>query len=173
MGLQAECGQPQRRWTASPMKADNQQGRCRPVAKAVRTNAELIALLNAALRRTDVCDGVTVTAIYQVKDKTAKGASPLLRVMEAPAIVNKMRSLDINSIPFDELEALPEFIQKKMKSSEEYGLRVRHSGNMEAAGPADEMPASMRDPVPGKLQRPKNIPPAYPDVNINPDDIPF
>jgi hypothetical protein len=102
-----------------------------------------------------------------------QGAWPLPRGMEAPAIVNKTRSLDINSIPFVELDLLQEFIQKKMKSSEEYGLRVRHSGNMEAAGLADETPASMRDLVPGKLQRPKYIPPAYPDVNINPDYIPF
>jgi hypothetical protein len=49
------------------------------MAKAVRTNAELIALLNAALRRTDVCDGVTVTAIYQVKDKTANWDADSLR----------------------------------------------------------------------------------------------
>jgi hypothetical protein len=39
--------------------------------KPTRTRAELIALLNAALRRTDVCEGMTVAAIYQVKDKTA------------------------------------------------------------------------------------------------------
>jgi len=37
----------------------------------LRTDAELIALLNAALQRTDVCDGVTVAAIHQVEDKTA------------------------------------------------------------------------------------------------------
>ena len=41
------------------------------MAKRTRTQAELIALLNAALRRTDVCDGVTVAAIHQVEDKTA------------------------------------------------------------------------------------------------------
>jgi hypothetical protein len=41
------------------------------MSKPTRTQAELIALLNAALRRTDVCDGVTVTAIHQVEDKTA------------------------------------------------------------------------------------------------------
>ena len=41
------------------------------MAKRTRTEAELIALLNAALRRTDVCDGVTCAAIYQVEDKTA------------------------------------------------------------------------------------------------------
>ena len=41
------------------------------MAKPKRTEAELIALLNAALRRADVCDSVTVAAIYQVEDKTA------------------------------------------------------------------------------------------------------
>ena len=38
---------------------------------ARRNEAELIALLNAALRRTDVCAGVTVAGIHQVRDKTA------------------------------------------------------------------------------------------------------
>jgi hypothetical protein len=41
------------------------------MAKATRTEAELIALLNAALRRTDACDGVTVAAIHQVENKAA------------------------------------------------------------------------------------------------------
>ena len=49
------------------------------MAKALRTEAELIALLNAALRRTDVCDGVTVTAIHQVEDKTANWDADALR----------------------------------------------------------------------------------------------
>jgi len=41
------------------------------MAKPKRTEAELIALLSAALRRTDFCNSVTVAAIYQVEDKTA------------------------------------------------------------------------------------------------------
>jgi hypothetical protein len=41
------------------------------MAKRTRTAAELIAVLNASLRRTDVCEGVTVAAIHQVNDKTA------------------------------------------------------------------------------------------------------
>ena len=49
------------------------------MAKQTRTEAELIALLNAALRRTDVCDGVTVAAIHQVKDKTANWDADALR----------------------------------------------------------------------------------------------
>ena len=47
--------------------------------KKTRTEAELIALLNAALRRTDVCAGVTVAAIHQVKDKTANWDADALR----------------------------------------------------------------------------------------------
>ena len=51
----------------------------RCMAKPTRTQAELIALLNAALRRTDVCDGVTVAAIHQVADKTANWDADALR----------------------------------------------------------------------------------------------
>ena len=54
------------------------------MAKPTRTQAELIALLNAALRRTDVCDGATVAAIYQVKDKTANWDADALRGAKSP-----------------------------------------------------------------------------------------
>jgi hypothetical protein len=67
-------------------------------------------------------DGVTYANI--------QNASPLLKGMEAPRIVNKPRAIDINSIPFEELDRLPEFIQTKMKSSEEYVGRLQHSANM-------------------------------------------
>jgi len=49
------------------------------MAKATRTEAELIALLNAALRRTDACDNVTVAAIHQVEDKAANWDADALR----------------------------------------------------------------------------------------------
>ena len=48
------------------------------------TQAELIALLNAALRRTDVCDRVTVTAIHQVEDQTANWDADALRRSGVP-----------------------------------------------------------------------------------------
>ena len=54
------------------------------MAKPKRTEAELIALLNAALRRTDVCDSVTVAAIYQVEDKTANWDADALRASGVP-----------------------------------------------------------------------------------------
>ena len=54
------------------------------LAKPKRTEAELIALLNAALRRTDVCDSVTVAAIYQVEDKTANWDADALRGSGVP-----------------------------------------------------------------------------------------
>jgi hypothetical protein len=89
-------------------------------------------------------DGVTYANI--------QGATPLVKGMEAPELFNKPRAIDINSIPFGELDTLPEFIQKKMKSSEEYGNRVRHSGNMAAAG-LDEGPVHVPGEPP-KLQMP-------------------
>ena len=54
------------------------------MAKPKRTEAELIALLNAALRRADVCDSVTVAAIYQVEDKTANWDADALRRSGVP-----------------------------------------------------------------------------------------
>ena len=56
------------------------------MAKPTRTQAELIALLNTALRRTDVCDGVTVTAIHQVEDKTANWDADALRGSGVPVL---------------------------------------------------------------------------------------
>jgi hypothetical protein len=38
------------------------------------------------------------------------GITPLVRGMEAPPLFNQPRALDINSIPFGELDTLPEFI---------------------------------------------------------------
>jgi hypothetical protein len=49
------------------------------MAKHLKTEAELIALLNAALRRTDACDGVTVAAIHQVEETTANWDTDALR----------------------------------------------------------------------------------------------
>ena len=54
------------------------------MAKPKRSEAELIALLNAALRRTDVCNNVTVTAIHQVEDKTANWDADALRGSGVP-----------------------------------------------------------------------------------------
>ena len=56
------------------------------MAKSTRTEAELIAFLNAALRRTDVCDSVTVAAIYQVDDKTANWDADALRGSGVPVL---------------------------------------------------------------------------------------
>jgi hypothetical protein len=61
-------------------------------------------------------------------------------------MVNKPRTIDINSISFDDLDKLPESIQKKMESSEEYTARVN--------GSADVGPVSIpEDPV--GLQKPR------------------
>ena len=54
-----------------------------------------------------------------------QGAAPLPKGMTAPELSNPKRSLDINSIPYHEMDELPEFIRNKMKSSEEYAARLR------------------------------------------------
>ncbi len=97
-----------------------------------------------------------------------QNASPLPKGMEAPDIFNETRALDINSIPFEELDALPEFIQKKMKSSEEYGMRIRHSDAIDRA--VEE--GAIEQPEPGKPVKPRILGgPA--STEPQPDDIPF
>lgn len=107
-----------------------------------------------------------LNVIHQVKGDITyaniQNASPLPRGMDAPALFNSARTLDINSIPFDELDALPEFIQKKMKSSEEYSARVKTSDAFEAAGLEQE---------PGKPVRPRVL--GGPADNAEAGDIPF
>ena len=61
------------------------------MAKHTRTEAELIALLNAALRRTDVCDGGNVAAIYQVADRTANWDADALRGSDVPVTLDCRR----------------------------------------------------------------------------------
>ena len=93
-----------------------------------------------------------------------QGASPLPRGLEARPIHNKTRALDINSIPFADLDKLPEFIQKKMKSSEEYGYRVRYQETLEKAGKTETVAS------PQKLQPPSSF--AH-SSEPKPGDIPF
>ena len=47
-----------------------------------------------------------------------QGASPLPKGMIAPDLFNETRMIDINSTPWEEINALPDFIIKKMYSSE-------------------------------------------------------
>jgi hypothetical protein len=92
-----------------------------------------------------------------------QGASPLPKGMKAPELVNETRTFDINSTPWDVINALPEFILKKMYSSEEFSNRKR----------ADEMLGGEKV----KGFRPKAVggEPVieYPEADINPDDVPF
>jgi hypothetical protein len=53
-----------------------------------------------------------------------QNASPRPKGMTAPDLFNATRSIDINSTPYNEIDALPEFIQKERKSSEEYAARL-------------------------------------------------
>jgi hypothetical protein len=70
-------------------------------------------------------------------------AAPLPKGMTAPALVNSKSVIDVASSPIEEIDALPDFLKDKMKSSNEYDLRFRSAD--------DEAPTS----------------------NIGPDDIPF
>lgn len=42
------------------------------------------------------------------------GASPLPKGMDAPALANETRMIDMNTASFEEIEALPGFIREKM-----------------------------------------------------------
>jgi hypothetical protein len=63
-----------------------------------------------------------------------QNASPLPKGMAAPELFNPMRIADINSTPFELIDTLPEFIQKKMKSSEEYAARLNLNDKLDEAG---------------------------------------
>lgn len=84
------------------------------------------------------------------------GASPLPKGMYAPALFNEAVLIDVNSMPFEEIDELPEFLRDKIKSSEEYAARVRHQGNLSGAGTVLRPPRIGED-----------------TGDINPDDIPF
>jgi len=56
-----------------------------------------VALLNAALRRTDVCNSVTVAAIHQVQDKTATGIADALRGSGVPCCPIASASLSLRN----------------------------------------------------------------------------
>jgi hypothetical protein len=86
--------------------------------------------------------------------------------MEAPALFNETRLIDINSTPWDVINALPDFIIKKMYSSdgEEFENRKR----------ADEMLGGQKV----SNFRPKAVGGGepvieYPADEVNQDDVPF
>jgi hypothetical protein len=112
-------------------------------------------------------DACLLNAVHTVKDGNTyaniQGASPLPKGMKAPELSNQPRLIDINSTPWEIISALPEFILKKMYSSEEFSNRKR----------ADEM-------LGGKKvgnYRPKAVGGEdvieYPAEEVNPDDVPF
>ena len=76
----------------------------------------------------------------------------------APEIVNEKISLDINSTPWEQLSALPEFIWDKMKTSEEHTARINVDNDAVIGTEAV------------KMYRPKAV---GGDGEVNPDDVPF
>ena len=66
-----------------------------------------------------------------------QGASPLPKGMDAPAQVNEGRLIDVNTATQEEIEALPEFIRDKMKSSKEYDERFRSAETVNDHGIKD------------------------------------
>jgi hypothetical protein len=112
-------------------------------------------------------DACLLNVVHTEKDGNTyaniQGASPLPKGMTAPELVNETRLIDINSTPWDEINALPDFIIKKMNSSEEFSNRKR----------ADEMLGGEKV----KNFRPKAVGDdsviEYPAADINPDDVPF
>ena len=54
--------------------------------------------------------------------------------MDAPELVNDAKMLDVNTMPYEAIDALPDFLEDKMKSSEEYLGRLKHDANMRDAG---------------------------------------
>jgi hypothetical protein len=98
-----------------------------------------------------------------------KSASPLPKGMEAPAAFNEPKVIDVDTCSFAEIDALPDFIKDKMKSSEEYRRRVEavDQGGQEAAA---QPPKPIKPKI---LGGPGNVDGEYPTEDINPDDIAF
>jgi hypothetical protein len=91
-----------------------------------------------------------------------QGASPLPKGAKAPELFNAPQSIDINSSAWSEIDALPEFIMKKMYSSEEFENRKRAEHLLAGEKVKDYRPKSAGEPV---IE--------YPMEDIHPDDVPF
>jgi hypothetical protein len=78
-------------------------------------------------------------------------------------LFNTKRSLDINTSPYSEIDALPGFIQNKMKSSKKYAARLRVDNDpVIGAGKVKNFrPKAVGEPV---IEYP---------ADGNPDDVPF
>jgi hypothetical protein len=64
------------------------------------------------------------------------GASPLPKGMDAPALANETKMIDVNTASFEEIEALPGFIREKMQSSDEFKGRAENMSPARANRPA-------------------------------------
>ena len=58
---------------------------------------------------------------------------PLPKGMDAPALVNETRMIDVNTATAEQIEALREFIKSKIFSSVDWQGRIKHAENMSAA----------------------------------------
>ncbi len=58
---------------------------------------------------------------------------------------NDATLIDVNSTLFEDIETLPDFLEDKIKSSEEYAVRVRHQGNMAGFGSTKKAPQNEED----------------------------
>ncbi len=92
-----------------------------------------------------------------------QGASPLPKGMAAPDLFNETRMFDINTSPWDEIDALPDFIIKKMYSSEEFENRKRADEKLGGEKVKNFRPKAVGDDTVIE----------YPTEDINPDDVPF
>lgn len=62
-------------------------------------------------------------------------ASPLMKSMQAPVLVNPVVIFDVKTATKEEIEALPKFIQEKITISDEY--KKRFAGAVDAINPED------------------------------------
>jgi hypothetical protein len=49
-------------------------------------------------------------------------------------LFNEAKMLDVDTMSYEAIDALPDFLKEKMKSSEEYIGRLKHDDNMLNAG---------------------------------------
>jgi hypothetical protein len=58
--------------------------------------------------------------------------------MEAPAMYNSVKLVGVNTATQEEIDALPDFLKDKIKSSEEYAKRFRQGEGTSATSNPDD-----------------------------------
>jgi hypothetical protein len=110
-----------------------------------------------------------ITVVHEEKNGNVYAnilsASALPKGMEAPEMVNEGKFISVDTSPESEIEALPEFLQKKIHESEEWTARMRNKADMATYGAS----TGYQNPV----HRPNSEATSETDEEIDESSIPF